>query len=130
MKLNAPPNVSVVLLGHGSIEDARLFASHIEVPELVIADQNALDALPVINGGISNFLSPKAIMAAFPIAWRSLRMDMVAKLKQPLPGHGNFRVMGGQFLFGPGDELHFSRLEDVPGAHLTAVELEKELKWN
>lgn len=119
------------MLGHGSIEDAELFSSHIPVKELYVSSDNeALAALPLHRGSLLDLIGPQAISVAVPTAMRSLwEGNGLAKIAQPLPGRGNFSIMGGAFSVGPGDSCHWQHLEQVPGAHLRADNIRRAVGW-
>lgn len=121
----------VVLLGHGSLDNARTFQRHFPVETLMLSeDMKAFAALRLRRGSLWDFLGPAALLTAVPSAFQSLtrRGTLQAKLEQPLPGRGDLRQMGGLFLFGPGDRCDWARVERTPGDYPTVEEIRKRLE--
>lgn len=126
-------DVRVVVLGHGSLEDAGKFHRHFPVPNLYVSeDLAAFYALPLHRGGLLDFVGPNALMNALPVAFKSLTRPgtIAAKIEQPLPGKGDLKQMGGQFFLGPGDVCHFAHVEQVPGGFLAKDQLMQSLGWS
>lgn len=123
---------SIVVLGHGSLEDAALFHKHFPVSHLYVSEDSAVfKALPLRDGSLIDFLGPTALLSAVPTALKSLTRPgtISAKIEQPLPGKGNFRQMGGQFYCGPGDICRFSHVEQTPGSHIDSARVLELTGW-
>jgi len=117
----AKNSAKIVTLGHGSVQDALRFHKHFPVEHLFVSeDLSAFKALPLHQGTMVDFLGPSALLSAVPTALKSLTRPgtIAAKMEQPLPGAGDFRQMGGQMYFGPGNVCHFVHAEQTPGSHL------------
>eukprot|EP00929_Paragymnodinium_shiwhaense_P107855 TRINITY_DN7420_c0_g1_i1.p1 TRINITY_DN7420_c0_g1~~TRINITY_DN7420_c0_g1_i1.p1 ORF type:complete len:122 (-),score=12.10 TRINITY_DN7420_c0_g1_i1:415-780(-) len=121
------------MLGHGSLTDCKHFHKHFPVDHLYVSeDHEAFRHLPLHSGYLLDFIGPSALASAIPSAFKSLRRPgtLAAKAEQPLPGDGNFRQMGGQFLMGPGDACHFHHIERNPGAHLDIDDIKQRAGWD
>eukprot|EP00928_Gymnodinium_smaydae_P066225 TRINITY_DN49267_c0_g1_i1.p1 TRINITY_DN49267_c0_g1~~TRINITY_DN49267_c0_g1_i1.p1 ORF type:complete len:140 (+),score=16.12 TRINITY_DN49267_c0_g1_i1:290-709(+) len=125
-------NARIVALGHGSMEDAARFHKHFPVKHMYVSeDFAAFQALSLHQGTFLDFLGPSALLSAVPTAMRSLTRPgtIAAKIEQPLPGQGDFRQMGGQLYFGPGNTCHFAHVEHTPGSHLGRNEIIESTGW-
>lgn len=123
----------MVLLGHGCLEDAARFHRHFPVKNLYVSeDFTVFDGLPLHRGSLLDFLGPSALLTAVPTALTSLTRPgtLAAKMEQPLPGKGDFRLMGGQGYFGPGEVCHFMYAEQTPGSQLSAAHVITKTGWN
>lgn len=122
----------LVVLGHGSLTDARRFHKHFPVKHLYVSeDFAAFKALPLHRGSFVDFLGPSAILSAVPSAIKSLTRPgtLAAKIEQPLPGKGDFAQMGGQMYVGPGNICHFIHVEKTPGSQLTEAQILEMTGW-
>lgn len=129
----AEHGAQIVFLGHGSTSDARRFHRHFPLENLYVSeDMLAFRALQLHRGSILDFIGPQAFLTAIPTAAKSLMNPgtLAAKREQPLPGEGDFRQMGGQFLFEPGDVCKFQHREQTPGDHVSIPILLRGVGWN
>lgn len=125
-------NASIVVLGHGCLEDAARFHKHFPVKHLYVSEDFAVfKALPLHRGSLIDFLGPSALLSAVPSALRSLRRPgtVAAKIEQPLPGKGDFQQMGGQLYVGPGNVCHFVHAEQTPGSQLKDAHILRMTGW-
>jgi hypothetical protein len=125
-------NADLIVLGHGSLTDARRFHKHFPVRHLYVSeDFAAFKALPLHRGSLVDFVGPSAILSAVPSAMKSLMRPgtIAAKIEQPLPGKGDFAQMGGQMYIGPGNECHFMHVERTPGSQLTEAQILDVTGW-
>lgn len=125
-------DASIVVLGHGSLQDAVRFHKHFPVKHLYVSEDLAVfKALPLHRGSLVDFLGPSALMTAVPTALKSLTRPgtIAAKIEQPLPGKGDFQQMGGQLYFGPGNVCHWTYAEQTPGSQISTSRILEMTGW-
>lgn len=127
----AENNASVVVLGHGSFDEATRFHHYFPLEHLYVSeDHAAFEALPLKRGGVLDFINPLAAITAFGSAGRALSQPGVleSKKEQVLP-QSDFWQLGGLFHLGPGEACGFHRIEQSPGDHLSVPDLLVKLNW-